>query len=137
MWFIIWGLLLLLVFLSEAAILYVNGKNNDSFGWPFLALLIIGGFIFVLGQQTAAGYPVDIDKMKAGQEYTVVSLGEGKEILFLMKEQKFQYLVLEANGKVVIFRASDGILPLELSVGDIVTRSTENEIRITKSFGKE
>ncbi len=125
-WFIIYIVLLLLalIFASSA---------SDNPAWAFLALLIATGLIFGFGYQTASGYPVDINKMKAGQEYTVISIGES---LGFIKRQKFQYLVLEAEDKIVTFRASGNILPSGLAVGDTVMRSTKNEIRITKSFAQ-
>ncbi len=125
-WLIIYVVLLLLALIFAA-------EASDNPAWALLALLIATGLIFGFGHQTASGYPVDINKMKAGQEYTVISIGES---LGFIKGQKLQYLVLGAEGKIVTFRASDNILPSGLAVGDIVIRSTKNEIRITKSFAR-
>ncbi|MCK5044898.1 hypothetical protein KAR26_04205 [Candidatus Parcubacteria bacterium] len=108
--------------------------NTDHFLPTFLIWLVIIAAIFGFGYKTASGYPISIDNMNQGHEYIVIAVGEGEESSYRYGERKFQYLVLETGVMVITLKSRT--IPPGLVVGDTIMMSTNDEIRITKSFAQ-
>ena len=123
-WIIACGLIAFVLIMASAAKIEEDKANVRSFCFLLLIVLAVG----VLGYYIGVGTPANISSVPAGQENSVISVAEFKEVYLL---------TLEIGNEPRVFAASKEVVPSELKAKDIVMKSTSGEIRITKSFVEE